>query len=218
MQDRRSAPGNPPPDEPGDLTTLHVRGAARGRPEDLEWIVARFTPLLFAQARYRMGEQLLALHDPEDVVGEVWAVALPRLAELPLRDGRATPVLVRFLTTTVLHQVNNLFRKRLAEPAGGDTPDASDPLDRLPRETRGPVTRALRVECRGLVTQAIDALQERDREVIVLRAIEQHSNQETAAMLGLPPNTAAQVYRRALEKLRARLTGSVFEELAVQES
>lgn len=191
-----------------------MRGAVRGEGADVEWVVARFTPLLLAQARYRMGQKLLASHDPEDVVSEVWATTLPRLAQLEQREGRATPVLVRFLSTAVLHQVNNLFRKRLVSPASDEDGPTARLVNGVEHPTRGPLTRVVRAEGRSLVTTALEELDERDREVIVLRVIEQHSNQDAAAMLGLKPNTAAQIYRRALAKLRAKLAGSVFDELA----
>ena len=67
--------------------------------------------------------------------------------------------------------------------------------------------------CCGIVLAAIEELSERDREIVVLRAIEQHSNQDAAELLGIAPNTAAQAFGRALGRLREKLPGSVFDEL-----
>jgi RNA polymerase sigma-70 factor (ECF subfamily) len=193
-----------------DTTTIHVRRARRGDALSLAWVVERFSPLLLAQARYRLGPQARGV-DPEDVVQDVWATALPRLPELGERDGRSTPVLLRFLSTAVLHQVNNRLRKRAAAAAGGL--DEDSPWCALPDETRGPLTRALASESRRRVLAAIDSLSERDRELVVLRGIEQQANDDVAAQLGLTPNTCAQAWHRALERLRERLSGSAFDDL-----
>lgn len=196
--------------DPAELTTQHVRRARTGDVASLAWVVERFSPLLVAQARFRMGPRLRARVAPEDVVQDVWALALPRLAELAAREGRSTPVLLRFLGTAVLHRVNDLLRRHAHGAAELDA--EGSPFASLPADTRGPLTRAIRGESRALVLAAIDELEERDRTLVVLRGIEQRGNEEAAELLGLAPNTAAQAYRRALERLRKRLEASVFDE------
>jgi len=54
----------------------------------------------------------------------------------------------------------------------------------------------------------------RGGEVVVLRGIEQLPNLRVAEMLGERPTTIAMRYRRALERLRAELPGSVFTEFS----
>lgn len=171
--------------------------------------MARFTPLLLAQARYRMGERLRARYEPEDVVNDVWARVLPRLTDLGEREGRHTPVLLRFLSTAVLHQINNLLRL-----SATNAPDAGpEPLAALDDATRGPLTRTVERERQGIAVAALEELEPRDREIVLLRVLEQHSNSEAAQALGIEANTAAQVFRRALEKLRRKLPGSIFDEI-----
>ena len=77
----------------GDLTTFHVRKAVGGDDDSLGWVVTRFSPVLMAQADYRLGAQLRALYDPEDLVADVWAVAIPKLARFRLRCKTSTKVL-----------------------------------------------------------------------------------------------------------------------------
>jgi len=98
-------------------TTRIVRGAREGDPLALGQMVERFTPWLLVQARYRLGGRLKHLCDPEDLVNDVWAVAFPRLRGLDARDGRYTPVLVRFLSTTLLHRLEDLIDKHLISRA-----------------------------------------------------------------------------------------------------
>lgn len=194
-----------------DLTTQHVARARDGDVASLAWLVERFSPLLLAQARYRLGPRLGQRITPDDVVQDTWALALPHLASLAPRDGRSTPVLLRFLSTTVLRHVNNLLRRRMH--SAEEVADTSSPFRSLSEQTRGPLTRAMHLESSSLVLAAIEELAERDRELVVLRAIEQRSNEEVAELLDLAPNTAAQAYRRALQRLRARLPRSAFDEL-----
>src|SRR5262245_6482251 len=92
-----------------DLTTLHLRAALRGDRAGLEWFVERFTPLLLAQASHRLGPELRRLTDPEDLVQDVWVRVLPRLAGLKPRDGRMTPVVLRFASSTLLNRLNSLL-------------------------------------------------------------------------------------------------------------
>ena len=61
---------------PGDdLTSAHLNAAVGGSPDSVNWIVARFSPLLRANAEFRLGPALRRLYDPEDVADEVWAAS-----------------------------------------------------------------------------------------------------------------------------------------------
>jgi len=210
------------PDDPTVLTSLHVRRAADGDPESLGWVVMRLSPLLLAQAAYRLGPVLRSLYDAEDLVNDAWLVALPQLGELPAREGRYTPVLLRFLSTTLLHRINNLARKHirtgvLERPRPGvarsDLTEAEDPLEQVAAEQSGVITQAVKHEVRGAITACLAELEARDREILILRGIEQHPNQTVAGVLGITPQAVAMRYRRALDRLRARLPRSVFDEM-----
>ena len=99
-----------------------------------------FRPLLVAQANYRLGRILRDRYDAEDIVHDAWIVALSRLAELRPRDGRYTPVLLKFLSSTIVHRVGNLLKKHVRgalldlEPAG-DSPTSE--TETPPAETSG---------------------------------------------------------------------------------
>jgi len=195
-----------------DLTTMHVRQAVAGNEQSRSWIVARFTPLLLTQARYRLRGDLGRLTEPADVVQDVWLRVLPRLDELT-PEQRYTPVLVSYLSRAVLFQINNVMRTALRRRARGAV-DAKggDEIGEVRDERTGIVTMLARGERRDAVLAAIEALGEDDREVLVLRAIEQHPNQIAAGMLGVEPGTLAVRYHRALKKLREQLPDSVFDE------
>jgi RNA polymerase sigma factor (sigma-70 family) len=202
----------------GDLTSFHVLRAEQGDVASLEWVVRRFSPLLLAQAEFRLGPRLRRLWEPEDLVGEVWAITLPRLGGLARREGRKTPVLLRFLTTTLLNRIIGLVKKEVTGPRGRQVLDgkaeAEDILAGLPSDSSGVVTSAVRRERDGTVTTVLAGLEPEDREIIVLRGIEQNPGATVAVLLGISEAAVSMRYHRALERLRKRLPSSVFEELS----
>jgi RNA polymerase sigma factor (sigma-70 family) len=200
---------------PSDTTTLHVRRACGGEEDSLAWVVERFTPLLRVQATVRLRGPANGLCEADDLVQEVWAVALPRLEDLRPRDERLSPVLIRFLATTLLNKVNNLMMRRLrrGEPLASQSA-VTPTLDRLPDSVTGALERAARDEAVEELHAALERLGERDREILVLRGIEQLEAGEVARRLDLKPSAVSMRYRRALDRLAETLPGSIFEELA----
>lgn len=197
-----------------DLTSLHVRRAVGGDATSLEWVVAHFDPLVEAQVRFRLGG---ARSDVRDVVNDVWLVALPRLGELREAGGRLAPVLAKFLGTTAINKCNNHLKRHIRRrvmASGGEDEAGAAPIDRLADDTLGVITRAAQGEVRTLVADVLERLGRERREVLVLRLLEQRTNTEIGAILGLDPNTVAQRVRRALGELRERLPKAVFEEFA----
>ncbi len=196
-----------------ELTSLHTRRAIDGDVVSLEWLVERLAPLLVAHADYRLGPMLRPYHEAEDLVQEAWMTAFRRLSTLELDDGqRAAPTLLKFLSTTITLQVQNLLRRHLR---GGRQlrRGAAETLDELPAEASGVITRSIRRERHDAVSQAIEELTGADREVVLLRGVEQLPNKTVATVLGLSEAAVAKRYERALGRLRGKLADSVFAEL-----
>jgi RNA polymerase sigma factor (sigma-70 family) len=198
----------PPAPEGMPQTSLHVQRAIGGDADSLGWIVRRLSPVLLAQADYRMGRYLRSRCEPEDLVSEAWLIALPRLSGLPVADRRATPVLLQFLSTTILNLVRNLARKHARAPAA-----AAERLEHAPAEQSGVVTRAIRGELHDEVRARIQELSAADREVLVLRGIEGLPAAAIAGLLGISADAVSKRYQRALARLRAQLAGSVLDEM-----
>jgi RNA polymerase sigma factor (sigma-70 family) len=200
------------------LTSLHVRRALHGDVSSLAWVVERFSPLLLAQARYRLGTRLRLLYDPHDLVNDVWLRALPRLSGIDARDRRVTPVILRFLAITLLNRVSDLFDKHFRgkpltlEAAASEGSDA-EALHLPAAESTDVVSRAVRSENGEALRRVLDEMEPRDREVLVLRGIEQRENQEVAAQLGIDGDAASTRYRRALQRLRDRLPAVLSSDL-----
>ncbi|MCU0864063.1 MAG: sigma-70 family RNA polymerase sigma factor [Planctomycetes bacterium] len=200
-----------------DPTSVCIAGAVAGDTASRDFLVERFSPVLLVQARYRM-QSLVRGAEPEDVVQETWAAALPKLRDLRPRDGRWTPVLLKFLSVILLRAVNELLRRSLRRRGGdvgrgGDPATAVDPLAQLPAAVSGIVTRLARSDRGCLVQQALARLAPDEREVVVLRGIEQLPNREVARMLGIDDSAVTRRFQRAMQRLRDLLPGSVFDEM-----
>ena len=107
------AQGDSTADPDPDPTSMYVRKAVAGSGESQAWIIHRFTPVLLVSARWHLSRHRRGICDAEDLVQEVWAIALPRLAELEPREERYTPVLLKFLSSTLLNLYRGLIRRRL---------------------------------------------------------------------------------------------------------
>lgn len=188
-------------------TTILLRRARAGEVAGQGALIERLSPLLLAQARYRLGA---AAADAEDLVQDVWLRVLPRLPDLEERAGRHTPVLMRFLATTLLHRVQEQLRARIRQRRGGSGERAVE----VPDATRGLVTRAMQREREDQLWSLLEDLDEGDRRLLVLRGIEQQSNQAVAEQLGESPNAVSLRFNRLLKRLRERLAGSVLDELS----
>ena len=88
-----------------------------------------------------------------------------------------------------------------------------DILARLPAETTGVITRCIQREHPGQVMACLQDLDPLDREIVILRGIEQNQKETVATLLGLPPITVSHRYRRALDKPKTHMEDSVLAEL-----
>lgn len=200
------SPSNPP----GDSTSVHLQNARHGDRESLGWILARFSPLLLAQAEYRLRGRLRHVCDPEDLVNEVWVRVLPRLLTLSAEGPAANPQFLKYLSTALLRRVRDLAEKHIVGKPRTQAwrPDDSErnPLqESLAAEVSGVVTRVARKEVSAEVHDALKVLSPRQREIVILRGIEQNPNQEVAVVLGMSANGVAVAYRRARDLLAKHL-------------
>ncbi len=198
---------------PVDPTTLHVRGALCGDANGLRWLIERFSPALHALAAHHLGPRLRASYDPADVVQDVWAAVLPKLSTLELRGPRTTPTVLKYLTTAVVNRIRNLLEKHLTRQLAGELDEAG--LENLEDRASGILTKAGRAENAGRVHRALHELSEGDREIVLLRGIQQLPLAAVAEKLGIAAGTAAVRFHRALKRLQQQLPDSVFADLKV---
>lgn len=202
---------------PADQTSLCIAGACAGDGQSRSRLIERFTPVLLAQVRFRMTRPLRGV-EPEDLVQDCWAQALPKLHQLVPRDGKLTPVLLKFLSVILLRRLNDHLRAHLRRRGadvgfGGVPTDGSDPLLAAPADVTGIVTRLARDQRSCIVQATLLDLPDEERQVVMLRGVEQLPNSEVARLLGIDDSSVTRRYQRALERLRQRLPDSVLAEL-----
>lgn len=191
-----------------DPTTIAVRGAIAGDEAAMTRLLERFTPALMASARQRLTGELRQHVDPEDLVQEVWSITIPRLGDLEPRHERFTPVLLRFLSSTMWRCHAGMLRRHLR----GASKEAFAE-SQLPAHTTGVISRMARDEATARLLRGLDGLTAAERETVILRGLEQVPNHEVGVLLGEEPNTIAKRYGRALEKLRSLVPGTILDDL-----
>jgi RNA polymerase sigma-70 factor (ECF subfamily) len=190
-----------------------LRQAGRGDQGAREGLLARHRDRLRKMVAWRLDRRLAARVDPSDVVQEVLLEA-SRKMDRYLRE-RPLPFFawLRVLAgehLAALHRRHVRARGRSVlreEPGLLNLPDesAAELAARLVTASTGPTQQVLREELRQRVRQALELLPERDREILVLRNLEQLSVADTAEVLGISPGAAKVRHLRALERLRGLL-------------
>jgi RNA polymerase sigma-70 factor (ECF subfamily) len=158
----------------------------------------------------RLDRRLAARLDPSDVVQEVLADANRELSDFVRQRPVPFYPWLRQLAwdrLVALHRQHVRAAKRSVdreERLELHLPDESAVAlaERLFDRASSPSERLVRQELRGRVRAAIAALAEVDREVLVLRHLEQLTTQQTAAVLGITVNAAKARHVRALERLQ----------------
>jgi RNA polymerase sigma-70 factor (ECF subfamily) len=149
--------------------------------------------------------------DPSDVVQEALADAARRLpAYLRDRPLPFFPWLRRLAwdRLAVLYRTHVRAARRSVEreePPALPGESVLELADRFLARGSGSSAGPRREERRALVREALERLPERDREVLVLRQLEELTVAEVAAVLGIGEKAVYARQLRALERLRADL-------------
>ncbi|MEV4419160.1 RNA polymerase sigma factor [Patulibacter sp. NPDC049589] len=176
---------SPPPDP------LLWRRAVAGDTDAFGVLYERHDRAVLAFCLWRTGDPALA----EDLTSIVFLEAWRRRASTPLTTGDARPLLLAIATNVLRNQWRTRRRHRAAlerlgragEPRPDHDDDAADRVDAAARLHE--------------VRAQLDALPQREREVLALVALADLTYEETASALGLPVGTV----RSRLSRARARL-------------
>jgi RNA polymerase sigma-70 factor (ECF subfamily) len=207
--------------KPRELDTEELVEQARdGDDAARQALLTRHRQRLCAMVAARLDRRLAARLDPSDIVQEALAEAARKLDDY-LRD-RPLPFYpwvrqiawerLLKLHRHHLHTAKRSVRREEPQPLPLSGGSAQELAERLMTSGTSPSRRLIRDELRGRVQAALARLDETDREVLVLRYLEQLSNRETAAVLGLGEGAVKMRHIRALERLRALLEGNVKED------
>jgi RNA polymerase sigma-70 factor (ECF subfamily) len=190
--------------------------AGTGDQRARQQLLARHRGRLRQMVALRIDRRMAARVDPSDVMQEALADAAANLSDyVKTRPLPFYPWLRQFAWQRLLQlhrhhlqaQRRSVTREQLRI---FDLADESEAMlaERLVNSASSPSARLLASELRDRVRAALDALEPRDREVLVLRYLEQLSSKEIAAVLGISEAAVKTRHRRALERLRRRLDES----------
>lgn len=178
-----------------------LAGLRRHDPDACTCLVKRYAPLVYARALRLTGD-----HDEaEGVLQTTFVKACDALATF---DGASS------LSTWIYRIATNeglmLLRRRKPQVALDDLAETLQPDD-VPQQRQAwapdPLRAALDGELHTAIEQAIAALPEPLRVVVLLRDIEQLSTEETAERLGLTAGAVKVRLHRARLRLREALSG-----------
>jgi RNA polymerase sigma-70 factor (ECF subfamily) len=192
-------------------TDALIERAASGDDAAGQQLLASHRERLRRMVAVRLDRRLAARVDPSDVVQEALADAARKLPEyLRCRPLPFYPWLRRLAWERLVkaYQRHIVAGKRsVTREAAGPLPDESAlELARcVLAPGPSPSEQVVRAELSGRVQAALGQLSERDREVLVLRYLEQLSTADIAAVLGVTDGTVKVRHLRALERLRTLL-------------
>jgi RNA polymerase sigma-70 factor (ECF subfamily) len=200
-----------------DLDTDELlRRADAGRRAAVDVLLARHRGRLRQMVRVRMDPRLAARADPSDIVQEALLEASQRIGDylrqrplpfFPWLRQLAWDRLVELQRRHVQAQKRSVAREQPLELGLSDE-SAAGLAGLLITSGTSPSKRLAREELRDGVRQALSRLPTTDRELLVMRYLEQLSNSEMAALLGISERTVKWRHRRALERLQGLLGDS----------
>lgn len=192
-----------------------LRRAKSGDEDALAALFNIFRERLERMVRLRLDRRLSGRVDASDVIQDAYLEVHRRFPEWA-GDAKVPFFLwLRFVTGQKLldyhrHHLGAQMRDAAQEVSlfRGALPQASSAS--LAAHLLGKMTSAsaaaIRAEHKLIVQEALNSMDELDREVLVLRHFEHMSNEETALALGVKKSTASQRYIRALKRLREILS------------
>jgi RNA polymerase sigma-70 factor, ECF subfamily len=193
--------------EDSSQTSRLLDAAAQGDRRAVEQLIEVHRNYLRKIIDLRMDDALRVRVDPSDVVQETQLVACQRINDFLKRRPTSFRI---WLRRKALEQLVDLRRRHiLAEKRSVrreyTLSNRSSMAIARSLMYRPPSEQTHRQEAGRQVREAIASMSVIDREVLLLRHVEELSNAESAEVMKVDPATASQRYGRALRRLRDAL-------------
>ncbi|MBD3335680.1 MAG: sigma-70 family RNA polymerase sigma factor [Candidatus Eisenbacteria bacterium] len=174
-----------------------VRRIQDGDADAWDSLYLRYRDRLLLSIRCRLGPHLRSRLESEDILHSVFKDVLNDLDRF---EPRGPSSLNHYLHTCVLNKIRTKADYYTAQKRAGEVPLSDSLCARIPNPSAvsprySDASRFERLEW------ALNRLPESMREVVILRRVEELSNQETAQLLGKTPEATSKMYNRTLAKL-----------------
>lgn len=168
----------------------------------------RYRERLIRMVQFRLDPRLVGRIDGDDVLQECFLEAGKRLQAFR-DDDKPFLVWIRLITQQTMIDLHRKHLGAKMRNAGREVGAAKSGVlsGFFVAHITSPSGAVMREEARQRVEQALEAMDEIDREVLLLRHFEDLSNKEAAAVLGIQENAASNRYVRALDRLKGHLGG-----------
>jgi RNA polymerase sigma-70 factor (ECF subfamily) len=183
-----------------------ARDVASGHLDAFEQIMRRHNRMLYRVARSILRDDAEA----EDCLQSAYLLAY-RSIDSFAGHAKLSTWLARIVINEALGRKRRAARRGTTVPLDGmaDTDIPADSASAPAPHASNPEAEAMRHEMGALIERRIDSLPEAFRGVFVLRALEELSVEETAALLDIPEATVRTRYFRARSMLRESLAREV---------
>jgi RNA polymerase sigma-70 factor (ECF subfamily) len=181
-----------------------VGAAQAGDRRAYEALFERYAERLLLYVRLRLGAALRGKVSPFDVLQETFLAAHKAFAEFDQRDEDSFSHWIHRIAHNRIRDLADHHGAQRRAPAGGHL-DGSGVIERIRASQTGPSTRAGREEEQRRLEQAIQALEPREREALLLRYFEGQSFERVGQALGCSRETARAVVGTAQVKLGSAL-------------
>ena len=205
----------------GEQTQELLTGARDGNSDAIDRLLDRHRESLRRMIGLRLDQKIMRRVDVSDVVQDVLVEANRRLQDYLKNPVMAFHLWIRQIAKDRIidaHRRHRVSAKRSIDreqPLAAKTPVDQSTIElaaQLCDPELTPAAAATQREMAQHVQGAIEMLEDRDRDIILMRHYEQLSNQDIAAALELTEPAASMRYLRALKKLRKILDESSTED------
>jgi len=183
-------------------------------------LFGRYRETLQRMIAFRLDSRIAGKVDGDDILQDAFLESVRRIQDYLDQPSVPFFVWLRQVTKQVLIDTHRRYvdaRKRdvnlevALERSGSEDTSSSGLIAQLADSLTTPSQCAVRKETIAGLRQALEQLDEIDREVLVLRHLEELSNNEVAQILGIDKYAASKRYLRALARLRGVMSENAGE-------
>lgn len=195
----------------GAETQKLLKQAGEGAPRAVDALLERHRLALRSMVQARLDQRLARRVDASDIVQEVLIEANRRLVaylqepKLPFQQWLRQMAQDQIIDTHRRHRVaarRSMDREQPLNIPGLGEQSSMDLAAQIADQELTPAANAVRRELHRRFLEALEQMPDDDRELLIMRHVEQLSNSQVADILGLSQPAAGMRYLRALRRVR----------------